>query len=136
MAGSLRGDVHRAVCVQMAVQRSDNGLSRHFPLTTSLGADWRPDRTPLTLGASFGIQRGGLVRLAMNKAASRSIRRTLDSHSLWQFDARTWLRLNATKLMYQPRVGTCGVGDANGSISQLTTTRTATTFRLGLEFKP
>jgi outer membrane receptor protein involved in Fe transport len=118
-----------------AVPGPNNRLAQQTPWSANLGADWRPDGTPLTLGASFGLTTGGLVRLLGNQTASRSVNRQLDAYGLWKIDAQSQLRLSFGNLLRQEQVWENSHSDANGSLEQTTRGRFATTVRLGLELK-
>lgn len=113
----------------------NNRLAQQTPLSANLGADWRPDGTPLTLGTSFGVTTGGLVRLLGNQTTSRAINRQLDAYGLWKIDAKSQLRLSFGNLLRQEQIWENTYTDANGSLDQVLRGRFATTVRLGLEVK-
>lgn len=113
----------------------NNRLAQQTPLSANLGADWRPDGTPLTLGTSLGVTTGGLVRLLGNQTASKSVSRQLDAYGLWKIDAKSQLRLSFGNLLRQEQTWENSYSDSNGSFDQITRGSFPRTVRLGLEVK-
>lgn len=131
----IRANLARNWSTLGAVPGPNNRLSQQAPLTANLGADWRPDGWPLTLGGNFAYLGGGQLRLSSNEYASLAPRRTLDVYGLWKIDSKTQLRLSLANLLHQDMVQWRSYANAAGSVAQTTTYETAPVMRLTLELK-
>lgn len=134
-AVDLRASVARNWSVVDAVPGPDNRLAQQTPLSANLGADWRPEGRPLTLGASLGLVRGGWARLSDRERVHTSVRRSLDAYVLWKLDARSQLRFAAANLLQQDQVGYRSYVDAGSGVEQWNTQRSFPVYRLTLELK-
>lgn len=131
----LRFNLARNWSILSAVPGPNNRLSAQIPVTANIGADWRPDGLPLTLGGNWGLQQGGWVRLSENQFAHNSVRRTLDIYGLWKVDPSTQLRLSLSNLLQQDNVQENNYRYGGGSLEQANTYPTVATIRLQLEMK-
>ena len=73
----------------------NNRLDQQVPLSGTVGADWKLDKLPLTLGGSYSYQGGGEVRISDRQYAYSVPKRALDVYGLWKFSPKTQLRLSA-----------------------------------------
>jgi outer membrane receptor protein involved in Fe transport len=118
-----------------AVPGPHNHLDKQIPLSANVGADWKVQGLPLTLGGSFGFQQGGLVRLSDNEITDLAVRRSLDLYGLWKIDAKAQVRVSGANLLQQDHVIDYTYFDATGSSEQTTRVDTSATFRVALELK-
>lgn len=134
-AVDLRCNVARNWSTVDAVPGPNNRLSQQTPLSINLGADWKPDHTPLTLGGNFGFMEGGLVTLSANQTAATSVNRQLDAYGLWKLDTKAQLRLGLSNLLHQTHTDSGTYTDATGSQTQISTSPSVVAARLTLELK-
>jgi len=118
-----------------AVPGPNNRLSQQTPLSVNMGADWKPDHTPLTLGGNFGFMGGGPVTLSASQTASTSVNRQLDAYGLWKLDPKTQLRLGLSNLLHQTHSESGTYTDASGSQNQISSSPSVVAARLTLELK-
>lgn len=131
----VRANLARNWSVLSAVPGPYNRLAKQIPVTANLGADWRPAGLPLTLGANFGFQSGGWVRLSAAATESLPVRRSLDAYGLWKIDSKTQLRFSLTNLLHQQQVEENVYQSVGGTQDQTVTAPSFTTFRVALELK-
>lgn len=112
-----------------------NRLSQQTPLSVNIGADWKLDRIPLTLGGNFGFTGGGPVTLSANQTDLTSVNRQLDAYGLWKLDAKTQLRLGLSNLLHQSHSDNSTYTDATGSQIQIASSPSVVAARLTLELK-
>jgi outer membrane receptor protein involved in Fe transport len=131
----LRANLARNWSKLDTVPGSNNRLSSQIPLSANMGADWRPEGLPLTLGANLSLQHGGRVRLEQSRYARSSPRRLLDLYGLWKLDTDTQWRLTLSNLLHQNAVQENGYLHDGGQLTQTATYPTTVTVRLMLEMK-
>lgn len=134
-AVDLRANLARNWSSVDAVPGPHNRLDKQIPLSANIGADWKVQGLPLTLGGSFGFQQGGLVRLSDNEITALAVRRSLDLYGLWKIDTKTQVRVSGSNLLQQDHVIDYTYFDSAGSSEQTTTIDTAATLRVALEMK-
>lgn len=132
----LRLNVARNWSKVDAVPGPHNRLVQQTPVTLNLGADWRPDGTPLTLGSNLGVITGGPVTSISHQSGGVSVKRQLDAYGLWKVDGKTQWRLSLTNLLHQvQRYDMSYDGGADGRLSQTSLYPSYTAIRLALELK-
>jgi outer membrane receptor for ferrienterochelin and colicins len=112
-----------------------NRLAQQTPLSANLGADWRMDGAPLTVGGNFGFIGAGPIAVSAQQLVSSNIKRQLDAYGAWKVDARTQLRLTLSNLWRQDQVDESLYASTDGSTRQLNTSPTDAVIRLALEMK-
>lgn len=110
-----------------------NSVNQQAPLTLNLGADWRLASAPLTLGASYGFEKRGSVRLSELHHVSGNPKRTLDAYGLWKVNPSTRLRLTLANLLAPTDTVNTLYHDDSLSQQQQISTRSFPSLRLGLE---
>ena len=118
-----------------SVPGPNNRLDQQVPLSGTVGADWKLDKLPLTLGGSFSYQGGGEVRISDKQFAYSVPKRALDMYGLWKFSPKTQLRLSAGNALHQDNVTQSAYLEATGRRSDTIITPTSTQFRAMLEMK-
>lgn len=132
----LRANLARNWSRIESIPGPDNRLAQQTPLVLNLGGDWRLASLPLTLGGSFGFQRGGWIRESATQWNYTSVKRTLDVYGLWKVDAKTQVRASVANVLHQDQLEDQRVFTSSGSSVQETSiTSTAPVFRLSLEVK-
>jgi len=134
-AVDLRANLTRSWSSIDNVPGPDNRLDQQTPISANLGIDCRLDGIPLTLGANFGYQDGGPVRLSTTQSAYTIPKRSLDAYGLWKFDARTQLRLGLANMLHQDNVAVASYFDGNGTLNKVTNTQTSVAVKATLEVK-
>lgn len=76
----------------------DDRLDEQPDLTANLGADWRVDGVPLTLGGNLNLTPGYRTRLADTEVVEASRRRVFDAYALWIVNPSLQWRLSASNL--------------------------------------
>jgi outer membrane receptor for ferrienterochelin and colicins len=71
-------------------------LSQQRPYTLTLGADWHLSAAPVTAGASFVYERGGMARSSTSRYDVLADKRQLDAYVLWKQDKQTQWRATVT----------------------------------------
>ena len=113
----------------------DNRLESQTPFTANLGADYRPDGSPLTVGGNLNYQAGGAVRQARQVRLGSSPKRELDLYVLWKVDAKTQLRIAGSNLLRQTATEWHDYVDADGARHRMTVTPGSATLRVMLEYQ-
>ena len=96
-AVDLRASVSRNWSRVASVPGPHNRMEQQTPLTASLGVDY--SRGALSGGASLAHRRGGLVRVAANRAFYTHARTDLETYALWKFTPKAQLRLSLSNLL-------------------------------------
>ena len=112
-----------------------NRLDAQTPVSGSVGIDYKPDRVPLAVGASFTFQKGGPVRISPVQINTAAFKRVLDVYALWTIDPKLSWRLSASNILQQDNISGKLYTDADGSRSQTTMAPTMVQWRLVLEKK-
>ncbi len=131
----LRANLARNWSRVDAVPGPDNRLDKQIPLSANIGADWKVQGLPLTLGSSFGFQQGALVRLSANEITALAARRSLDLYGLWTLDEKAQVRVSAANVLQQDHENDYTYFDATSSSEQATRVETSATLRVALELK-
>jgi outer membrane receptor for ferrienterochelin and colicins len=113
----------------------NNRLISQSPWSANLGIDYKADKLPLTLGASYSFQTGGPVRFSLNEFDYSTPKRTLDLYALAKFTPKAQLRVSVANALHQPAMTAMTWVDSSGALSDATITPTATVFRATLELK-
>ena len=79
----------------------NNRLDSQVPLRFNIGADYKPNQLPLTIGASYSLQTAGLVRTSDTQWIYSTLGRSLEAYGLWKFDAMSNVRISASNLIHQ-----------------------------------
>lgn len=104
----------------------DNRLERQPTGTVNLGADWKLDGWPTTLGASLNLTPGYTTRLTETQWVIQSRRRALDAYALWQLNPWARLRLSGSNLLAEDTTSTTVLGDERAASTS------SSRWRLGL----
>jgi len=113
----------------------DNRLDQQPGGTLNLGADYRFRGTPLTLGGNFNYTPAYRTQVSAEQALTAPAKRQFDMFALWVFNPGVQLRLNLSNLAPSDYVtGNVFAADALRERT-ITTTKTATNLRFGLELK-
>ncbi len=118
-----------------AVPGPDNRLDSQTPFSGTVGADWKLDKLPLTLGGSYSFQNGGPVRISVNQYAYSVPKRSLDVYGLWKFSPKNQLRVAVANGLHQENVQQSAYVDATGRLSDTTITPTYLVVRALMEMK-
>jgi outer membrane receptor for ferrienterochelin and colicins len=118
-----------------AVPGPDNRLDAQTPFSGTIGADWKLDKSPLTVGASYSFQNGGPVRISANQYAYSVPKRSLDVYGLWKFNPKNQLRVALANGLHQENVQQSAYVDSTGRLSDTTITPTYLVLRALLEMK-
>jgi outer membrane receptor protein involved in Fe transport len=118
-----------------AIPGPDNRLDSQTPFSGTVGADWKLDKLPMTVGASYSFQNGGPVRISLNQYAYSAPKRSLDMYGLWKFNPKTQLRVSLANGLHQENVAQSSYVDATGRLSDTTLTPTFIVARALLEMK-
>lgn len=118
-----------------AIPGPDNRLDSQTPFSGTVGADWKLDKLPMTVGASYSFQNGGPVRISLNQYAYSTPKRSLDLYGLWKFNPKTQLRVSLANGLHQENVAQSSYVDATGRLSDTTLTPTFIVARALLEMK-
>ena len=113
----------------------NNRLDQQTPFSGTVGADYKLDATPLTVGASYSFQNGGPVRISFNQYAYSVPKRSLDLYGLWKFNPKNQLRVSLANALHQENVTQSSYVDAAGRLSDTTITPTTVVLRALLEMK-
>jgi outer membrane receptor protein involved in Fe transport len=134
-SADIRANVAKNWSKLDGVPGPDNRLAQQTPLSANLGADWRLERMPLTVGGNFAYTAGGLINLSSNRTMWTTARRQLDAYGLWRVNASTQVRLSLSNLLHQGQKADSTYADASGSLYQTSAYRTFATVRLAVEAK-
>jgi outer membrane receptor protein involved in Fe transport len=131
----LRANFARNWSSLTSVPGPDNRLDSQTPFSGTVGADWKLDKTPLTVGGSYSFQNGGPVRVSVNQYAYTVPKRSLDLYGLWKFSPKNQLRVSLANTLHQENVSQSSYVDAGGRLSSTTITPTTMVVRALLEMK-
>jgi outer membrane receptor for ferrienterochelin and colicins len=131
----FRANVARNWSTLTAVPGPNNRLDQQTPFSGTVGADYKLDGTPLTLGGSYSFQNGGPVRVSFNQYAYSVPKRSLDLYGLWKFNPKNQLRVSLANALHQDNVVQSSYEDASGGLSDTTITPTSVVMRALLEMK-
>jgi outer membrane receptor protein involved in Fe transport len=131
----MRANLTRSWSKLDTVPGPNNRLDQQVPFSGTVGADWKLDKLPLTLGGSYSYQGGGEVRISERQYAYSVPKRALDVYGLWKFTPKTQLRLSASNMLHQDNLSQSSYVEANGRRSDTVITPTSTLFRAMLEVK-
>ena len=88
------------------------------PFSGTVGADWKLDKLPLTLGGSYSFQNGGPVRISLNQYAYSVPKRSLDVYGLWKFDPKNQLRVSVANGLHQQNVSAVVLRRCDGALER------------------
>ncbi len=131
----MRANITRNWSKLDTVPGPNNRLDQQVPVSGTVGADWKLDKLPLTLGGSYSYQGGGEVRISDRQYAYSVPKRALDVYGLWKFSPKTQLRISASNMLHQDNLAQSSYAEANGMRSDTTVTPTYAQFRAMLEMK-
>ncbi|KQW89279.1 hypothetical protein ASC94_22885 [Massilia sp. Root418] len=118
-----------------SVPGPNNRLDQQTPVSGTVGADWKLDTLPLTLGGSFSFQSGGPVRVSEKQYAYSIPKRSLDLYGLWKFTPKTQLRVAVANALHQDNYTESTFVEATGALRDGTLTPTTAVVRALLEMK-
>jgi outer membrane receptor for ferrienterochelin and colicins len=131
----FRANVARNWSTLTTVPGPNNRLDQQTPFSGTVGADYKLDGTPLTLGGSYSFQNGGPVRVSFNQYAYSVPKRSLDLYGLWKFTPKNQLRVSLANALHQDNVVQSSYADDSGRLSDTTMTPTSVVLRALLEMK-
>jgi hypothetical protein len=131
----LRANLARNWSTLATVPGPNNRLDQQTPFSGTIGADWKLDGIPLTLGGSYSFQNGGPVRISVNQYAYSVPKRSLDMYGLWKFNPKNQLRVALANALHQENLQQSSYVDATGRLSDKTLTPTYLVVRALLEMK-
>jgi outer membrane receptor for ferrienterochelin and colicins len=131
----FRANVARNWSTLTTVPGPNNRLDQQTPFSGTVGADYKFDKTPLTLGGSYSFQNGGPVRVSFNQYAYSVPKRSLDLYGLWKFTPKNQLRVSLANALHQDNVVQSSYADDSGRLSDTTITPTSVVLRALLEMK-
>jgi outer membrane receptor protein involved in Fe transport len=131
----MRANLTRSWSKLDTVPGPNNRLDQQVPVSGTIGADWKLDKLPLTLGGSYSYQGGGEVRISERQYAYSVPKRALDLYGLWKFTPKTQLRLSASNMLHQDNLTQSSYIEATGRRSDTTITPTSVLVRAMLEMK-
>lgn len=134
-AVEMRANLTRSWSKLDTVPGPNNRLDQQVPVSGTIGADWKLDSMPLTLGGSFSYQGGGEVRISDKQYAYSVPKRALDLYGLWKFTPKTQLRLSASNMLHQDNLSQSIYIDGANRRSDTTITPTSVLVRAMLEVK-
>jgi outer membrane receptor for ferrienterochelin and colicins len=134
-AYDLRANLARNWSRVDSIPGPDNRLASQVPFSASVGVDHRLAALPVTLGASFGYQGGGPVRLSERTGAWSGLQRDLGMYAAWRVDARSQWRMSVANLLAEDHLSMGSFGDRSRSLQTTTATSTSPTIRLAFEHK-
>ncbi|KQV90873.1 hypothetical protein ASD15_02065 [Massilia sp. Root351] len=118
-----------------SVPGPNNRLDQQTPVSGTVGADWKLDSLPLTLGGSFSFQSGGPVRISEKQYAYSIPKRSLDLYGLWKFTPKTQLRVAVANALHQDNYSESTFVEPTGTLRDGTLTPTTAVVRALLEMK-
>ena len=131
----FRANLARNWSTLTTVPGPNNRLDQQTPFSGTVGADYKLDATPLTVGASYSFQNGGPVRISLNQYAYSVPKRSLDLYGLWKFNPKNQLRVSFANALHQDNLAQSSYVDATGRLSDTTITPTTVAVRALLELK-
>jgi outer membrane receptor for ferrienterochelin and colicins len=118
-----------------SVPGPNNRLDQQTPFSGTVGADWKLDTLPLTLGGSYSFQNGGPVRVTFNQYAYSVPKRSLDLYGLWKLNPKNQLRVSFANALHQDNIQQSSYVDERGRSSSTVITPTTVVVRVMLEIK-
>jgi outer membrane receptor protein involved in Fe transport len=134
-AVDLRANVSRNWSDLTSVPGPNNRLDQQTPVSGTVGADWKLDSVPLTVGGSFSFQSGGPVRISLQQSAYTIPKRSLDLYGLWKFTPKNQLRVALANALHQDNYSESSYADAGGTLRDGTITPTTAVVRALMEMK-
>jgi outer membrane receptor protein involved in Fe transport len=131
----MRANMSRNWSTIDTVPGPNNRLDQQTPFSANIGADWKLDSLPLTLGGNFNIQTGGPVRISDKQFTYTAAKRSLDMYGLWKFTAQNQLRVSLANMLHQNNITENDYVDTFGSSQAVTLTPTNVIVRAQLEIK-
>jgi outer membrane receptor protein involved in Fe transport len=131
----MRANLTRSWSRLDTVPGPNNRLDQQVPISGTIGADWKLDTMPLTLGGSFSYQGGGEVRISQEQYAYSVPKRALDMYGLWKFTPKTQLRVSASNMLHQDNLSQSRYVTGSGYRSDTTINPTSVQLRAMLEVK-
>jgi outer membrane receptor protein involved in Fe transport len=131
----VRAGVTRNLSRVKQVPSPGNRLNQQPSLTVSLGADYRPAQTPLTIGASFLFEKGDFFRSSETQSGRGPFKRNLDAYGLWALGKDTKFRLTFANLLKTPSVNTVLYDDVHLHQVRRVEAQSFVTIRLGIELR-
>lgn len=95
----LRSSLTRNWSVVDNVTGPGNRVGLQPPLTAGVCADYRLAATPMTVGAAFNLENGGIGRLSSVQSGQPNTKPKLDVYGLDQVSKGTQLRLTMTNIL-------------------------------------
>ncbi|MDL2356389.1 MAG: TonB-dependent receptor, partial [Pseudomonadota bacterium] len=129
----LRANLARNWSDLTTVPGPDNRLDQQTPFSGTVGADYKFDKLPMTLGGSYSFQNGGPVRISVNQYAYSVPKRSLDLYGLWKFNPKNQLRVSFANALHQDNLAQSSYVDATGRLSDTTLTPTSVVLRALME---
>ena len=109
----LRANVARNWSSLANVPGPNNRLDSQTPFSGTVGADWKLDTIPLTLGGSYSFQNGGPVRISFDQYAYTVPKRSLDVYGLWKINPKNQLRVSLANALHQDNLSQTYFVDAH-----------------------
>ena len=131
----MRANLTRSWSKLDEVPGPNNRLDQQVPISGTIGADWKLDSMPLTLGGSFSYQGGGEVRISKEQFAYSVPKRSLDMYGLWKFTPKTQLRVSASNALHQDNLTQSSYLEGSTLRKDTTITPTSVQLRAMLEVK-
>ena len=119
-----------------SVPGPNNRLDSQTPVSANVGADYKLDKLPLTLGLNYGYQGAGPVQVSAVQSRYSTPKRVVDVYGLWKFDAKTSLRISLSNVLHQDNVSSNSyIAPQGGTIVQTTLNPTTVVARAMFEHK-
>jgi outer membrane receptor for ferrienterochelin and colicins len=131
----LRANLARNWSTLTTVPGPNNRLDQQTPFSGTVGADYKLDGTPITVGGSYSFQNGGPVRISLKQYAYSVPKRSLDLYGLWKFNPKNQLRVSLANALHQDNLVKSSYADDTGRQSDTTITPTSVVLRALLEMK-
>ncbi len=129
----LRTGATRNISEIKMLSSSSNRISGQPPFTATLGADYRPAGSNLTIGMGYVFAEQAESQSSQAQWLLSPVKRTLDLYSRWQLDKRTKLQVTLSNALHQSTDERHWYRDSNFVQSQSTMAPGFTTLRLSLE---
>ncbi|MYN04745.1 TonB-dependent receptor [Pseudoduganella sp. DS3] len=131
----MRANLTRSWSKLDTVPGPNNRLDQQVPISGTVGADWKLDSMPLTVGGSYSYQGGGEVRISDKQYAYSVPKRALDMYGLWKFTPKTQLRVSASNMLHQDNLSQSTYVEGLNRRSDTSINPTSVVFRAMLEMK-
>ncbi|MES2296678.1 MAG: TonB-dependent receptor [Pseudomonadota bacterium] len=131
----LRANLTRNWSTLSAVPGPNNRLDAQTPLSGTIGADYKSERSALALGGSYSYQGGGPVRLSLQQSQYTVPKRALDLYALYKFDRKNQLRISLANVLHQDNVQETHYAQGASYLADSTITPTTAVLRALLEMK-